>query len=156
MLLNGVIANAVVMNYTLFNMIARSTLVQNQVFGVVPKSANQRTLPGEDDIARSLGVEKLIVAKAPKNSAAEGQAYSGAFIWPTTYIAVCYLAGGEYQAGGVGRTIQWTRDTTGLFTPETYRDDRVRSNILRVRQHTAEKIIDATCCELITTSYSAS
>jgi len=156
MLKNGIIPNAVVMNYTLFNMIARSTLVQNQVFGVVPKSANQRTLPGEEDIARALGVDNLIVAKAPKNGAKEGQTFAGEFIWPTTYIAVCQIAGGEYQAGGVGRTIQWTKDTTGLFTPETYRDDRIRSNVMRVRQHVAEKIIDTTACELITTSYSAS
>jgi hypothetical protein len=156
MLKNGIIPNAVVMNYTLFNMIARSTLMQNQVFGVVPKAANQRTLPGEDDIARALNVDHLIVAKATKNGAKEGQAHAGEFIWPTTYIAVCQIAGGEYQAGGVGRTIQWNKDTTGLFTPETYRDDRIRSNVMRVSQHTAEKVIDTTACELITTSYSAS
>jgi hypothetical protein len=63
------------------------------------------------------------------------------------------VQGGEYQAGGCGRTIQWDRDTTGLFTPETYRDDSRRSNILRVRQHTAEKVIDETAGILITTSF---
>jgi hypothetical protein len=61
--------------------------------------------------------------------------------------------GGEYQAGGIGRTIQWSKDTTGLFTPETYRSDERRSNILRVRQHVAEKITDETAAELITTSF---
>ena len=100
-------------------------------------------------------MDNLYVGKAPKNGNQKGQAYSGSFVWGTTYIWVGNVAGGEYQAGGVGRTIQWDKDTTGLFTPETYRSDERRANILRVRQNVAEKIIDETAGELITTSYTA-
>lgn len=153
MLLNGQVPNAVWMSYNVYQRIRRSTLLQNQIYGVVPRSANQRMLPGEQDVAQALGVDHLFVGKAPVNGANEGAAYSGSYIWTNTYLAVGNVQGGEYQAGGVGRTIQWTRDTTGLFTPETYRDDSRRSNILRVRQHVAEKVIDATASELITTSF---
>lgn len=153
MLLNGQIPNAVWMSYNVYQRIRRSTLLQNQIFGVVPRAANQRMLPGEQDVAQALGVDYLFVGKAPVNANNEGAAYSGSFIWTNTYVAVGNVQGGEYEAGGVGRTIQWTRDTTGLFTPETYRDDTRRSNVLRVRQHVAEKVIDATASELITTSY---
>ena len=153
LLKKGITPNAIIMSANVFYRVQRSTLMQNQIFGVVPKSASQFTLPGEEDVARALGVDKLYVAKAAYNSNAKGQTFSGSFIWSDTYFAVCQIMGGEYQAGGIGRTIQWTRDTTGLFTPETYRSDERRSNILRVRQHTAEKIIDETACELITTSY---
>ena len=156
--LKGIYDNdlSIIMSQTLFNMIQRSTLMQNQIFGVVPRAAGQKSLPTEEDIAHSLGVANLFIGKAAKNANGEGQTHSGAFIWVNTYIAVCQITGGEYQAGGIGRTIQWTKDTTGLFTPETYRDDRIRSNVLRVRQHVIEKIVDPTACELITTSYSAS
>ena len=151
----GITPNAVVMSLPVFNRIRRATLMQNQVFGVVPRTANQRMLPSEQDIAEAFGVETLYVAKAPVNANAEGNnVYSGSFIWSTAYVAVCQIGSGEYEAGGVGRTIQWTKDTTGLFTPETYRDDTRRSNVIRVRQHTAEKIIDETSCELLSTSYS--
>ena len=153
LLKKGIVPNAVIMSANVFYRIQRSTLMQNQIFGVVPKSAGQFTLPGEDDVARALGVDKLYVAKAAKNGNQKGQTFSGSFIWADTYVSVCQIQGGEYQAGGIGRTIQWTKDTTGLFTPETYRSDERRSNILRVRQHTAEKIIDETAAELITTSY---
>jgi hypothetical protein len=153
MLLNGIIPNAVAMSFNVFQRIRRSTLLQNQIFGVVPKTAGQKMLPGEEDVARALGVDTLLVGKAPYNANAKGQTFSGAFVWPDTYVAVLSIQGGEYQAGGVGRTIQWSKDTTGLFTPETYRDDSIRGNVLRVRQHTAEKVIDTTCCQLITTSY---
>tara|TARA_R110000803_G_C11957939_1_gene318386 strand:+ start:408 stop:1373 length:966 start_codon:yes stop_codon:yes gene_type:complete len=153
MLKNGLIPNAIVMSANVFERIKRSTLLQNQVFGVVPKGAGQYLIPSEADIANALGVDTVYVGNAPKNSAKKGLTYNGAFIWGDTYLAVCQVAGGEYTAGGVGRTIQWTKDTTGLFTPETYRSDERRSNILRVRQHCAEKVIDETACELVTTSY---
>jgi len=153
LLKKGIVPNAIIMSVNVFNRIQRSTLLQNQIFGVVPKNAGQFTLPGEDDVARALGVDMLYVAKAAKNGNQKGQTFSGSFIWSDTYVSVCQIQGGEYQAGGIGRTIQWTKDTTGLFTPETYRSEERRSNILRVRQHTAEKIIDETAAELITTSF---
>jgi hypothetical protein len=153
LLLKGIIPNTVVMSYNVFQRARRSTLLQNQIFGVVPRGANQKLLPGAADVAQALGVQELLIGLAPKNANQKGQTYSGAFIWADTYVLVADVKGGEYQAGGIGRTIQWTKDTTGLFTPETYRSDERRSNILRVRQHVAEKIIDSTAGELITTSY---
>jgi len=153
LLKKGIVPNAIIMSANVFYRIQRSTLMQNQIFGVVPKSAGQFTLPGEDDVARALGVDTLFVAKAAYNGNQKGQTYSGSFIWSDAYISVAQIQGGEYQAGGIGRTIQWSKDTTGLFTPETYRSDERRSNIMRVRQHVAEKIIDETAAELITTSY---
>ena len=153
LMLKGIVPNAIIMSQNVFSRIQRSTLMQNQIFGVVPKSAGQFALPGEDDVARALGVDKLFVAKSAYNSNQKGQTYSGSFIWSDTYVSVAQVQGGEYQAGGIGRTIQWSKDTTGLFTPETYRSDERRSNILRVRQHVAEKIIDESAAELITTSY---
>lgn len=153
LLKSGCIPNAVVMNYDVFQRIRRSTLLQNQVYGVVPRAANQKALPGAEDIARALGVDNLYIGMCPYNANAQGQTFSGSYIWSPTYIAVMKIVKGDYQAGGTARTIQWTKDTTGLFTPETYRDDSRRSNVLRVRQHTAEKIIDVTTCQLVATSY---
>jgi hypothetical protein len=153
LLLKGIIANTVVMDYNVFQRARRSTLLQNQIFGVVPRAAGQKLLPGVEDVAQALGVKNLFVGLAPKNANQKGQTYSGSFVWSSSYVLVANIQSGEYQAGGIGRTIQWTKDTTGLFTPETYRSDERRSNILRVRQHVAEKIIDSSAGELITTSY---
>lgn len=151
---NGQLYNTGICSANVLERIRRSTLLQNQVFGVTPKSAGQSLLPSDEDIARALGLEQLLVGRAPKNANKKGQTYSGGFVWPDTYFAVGYVQGGEFTAGGVGRTIQWTSDTTGLFTPETYRDEAIRSDVLRVRSSMDEKIIDETALELITTSYS--
>jgi hypothetical protein len=153
LLKKGIIANAVIMSQDVFVYVRRTTLLQNQIFGVVPKIAGQNMLPGEQDVARALGVDTLYVAKAPYNANQVGQVFSGGFVWSYAQMVVCQVQGGEYQAGGIGRTIQWTKDTTGLFTPETYRAEDRRSNIMRVRQNVAEKIIDETAAEIVTTGY---
>lgn len=153
LLLNGIIANTVIMSQQVFVYIRRTTLLQNQIYGVVPKTAGQSMLPSEEDVARALGVDNLFVAKAPYNQNQTGQTYSGAFIWSNATLMVAQIEGGEYQAGGIGRTIMWTQDSAGLFTPETYRDNPKRSDVMRVRQNVAEKIIDSTAGWLINSSY---
>jgi len=101
LLKKGVIPNTVVMSADLYERVRRSTLLQNQVFGVTAKTAGQNYLPGESDIANAVGVDNLYVAKAAKNSNTKGQSYSGSFIWGTTYIWVGNVAGGDYQLGKV-------------------------------------------------------
>ena len=155
LLKRGILANAVVMSQDIYNRIRRTSLLQNQVYGVVPRVAGQRALPNEQDIANALGVENLFVGKAPYNTANKAATYSGSFIWNSTNIWVGQVQGGEYTAGGVGRTISWTKDSVGLFTPETYRSDERRSNVIRVRQNVAEKIIDSTAGEIVTVNVSA-
>jgi len=153
LLKKGSIPNAVIMSANVYERVRRSTLMQNQIFGVVPKSAGQYLLPGEQDMARALGVDTLYVGKAPKNTVKKGLTYTGGLVWGDTYVAVANIAGGEFSAGGVGRSIVWTKDSQ-LFTAETYRDESRRSDVLRVRQSAVAAVVDETCCELITTSYS--
>lgn len=155
LLKKGILANAVVMSQDVYNRIRRSALLQNQIYGVVPRQAGQRALPSEQDVANALGIDSLYVGKAPFNTANKAATYSGSFIWNNTNIWVGQVNGGEYTAGGVGRTISWVKDSVGLFTPETYRSDERRSNIIRVRQNVAEKIIDSTAGEIVTVNISA-
>ena len=152
LLKKGVIANTVIMNQEVFDLVRRSPLTQNQFFGVVP--SDTRRLLSEQEIAAAAGVEKVLVGKAAKNSAAKGQTFSGAFILPTTFVAVAQTAGGDFASGGVGRTIVWSEDASAPFVAESYRDEGRRSNILRVRSNRVVKVIDSTAAELITTSYS--
>jgi len=154
LLKKGVMANTVIMNQEVFDLVRRSPLTQNQFFGVV--ATDSRRLLSEVEIAQAAGVEKVLVGKAAKNSAAKGQTFSGSFIFPTTYVAVGQVAGGDFASGGAGRTIVWSEDASAPFVAESYRDEGRRSNILRVRSNRVVKVIDSTAMELITTSYSTS
>jgi hypothetical protein len=47
----------------------------------------------------------------------------------------------------------WEEDASSLFVVETYRDEPRRSDVIRVRQHTDEKVINENAGTLITTGY---
>ena len=147
----GYEANAVLMSANVFERIRRSTLLQNMFFGVI-SDVGPRLL-SEQQVAAGLGVEKVLIGRAARNTANKNLAYSGSFIIPDTKIIVANLQGGEFTAGGVGRTLVWADDAPGGFISETYRDDARRSNVLRVRMNTSEKLIDANAGVRITTSF---
>ena len=145
----GVLPNTLVMSAVVFERVRRSTKVQNQMFGVV--ATNSTRLLSEQEVAQAVGVEKVLVGRAPRNSGKKGQSYSGSFIWGDNYIALANTTGGEFAAGGFGRTILWGADSPVPFVSETYRDEARRSNILRVRQHVSEKVVDGSSIIRITT-----
>jgi hypothetical protein len=145
----GVLPNTLVMSATIFERVRRSTKVQNQMFGVVATDSTR--LLSEQEVAQAVGVDKVLVGRAPRNTAKKGQAYSGGFVWGDAHIALAFTSGGEFAAGGFGRTILWGADSPVPFVAETYRDEARRSNVLRVRQHVSEKVIDGSSIIRITT-----
>jgi hypothetical protein len=141
------------MSANVFELIRRSTLLQNQFFGVISNTGAR--LLSEAEIAAALGVQTLAVGRAAYNTANKGKSYSGSFIVPDSKIIVGQIAGGEFTAGGIGRTLVWAADAAG-FVSESYRDEARRSNVLRVRMNTDEVVIDSNAAVRITTNYSAS
>ena len=148
----GYEANCVAMSANVFELIRRSTLLQNQFFGVISDTGAR--LLTEAEIAAALGVQTLAVGRAAINSANKGKAYSGGFVVPDSKIIVGQVAGGEFTAGGIGRTLVWAADAAG-FVSESYRDEARRSNVLRVRMNTDEVVIDPNAAVRITTDFSA-
>jgi len=147
----GVLPNTLIMSMPLFERIRRSAKVQNQFFGIVP--SDQSRLLSEGEVAAAVGVDRVLVGRAPKNTAAKGQAYAGGFIWSNTYLALATTSGGDFSGGGFGRTIVWAADSPVPFVSETYRDEARRANVLRVRQNSAEKVIDGSSIIRITTGF---
>jgi len=147
----GYEANTIIMSAPVFERIRRTTKLQNQFFGVV--SDTKGRLLAEAEIAAALGVERVLVGRAAINSANKNKTYSGGFIVPNTQIIVANVQSGQFTAGGIGRTLVWSADAPGGFVSESYRDEARRSNVLRVRMNTSEKLIDANAAVRITTSF---
>ena len=152
----GVIPNTIVMSSTVLNQLKRSTLLLNAARGTRPTNAD---VVITSDTIKALvvdqGINNVFIGRTRYNSAKAGQTAVLTQCWPNTYIWVGEVQGGSPNAGGAGRTFVWNEEG-GLFVTETYRSDSHRSTVVRVRQNTAEKIIDSAAGELITTSYSAS
>jgi hypothetical protein len=147
----GVLANTLIMSMPVFERIRRSAKVQNQFFGIVP--SDQSRLLSEGEVAAAVGVDRVLVGRAPKNTAKKGQVYSGGFIWSNTYMALANTVGGDFSGGGFGRTIVWAADSPVPFVSETYRDEARRADVLRVRQNSAEKVIDGSSIIRVTTGF---
>ena len=77
----GYEANCVAMSANVFELIRRSTLLQNQFFGVISNTGAR--LLSEAEIAAALGVQNLLVGRAALNSAGKNKAYSGSFVVQT-------------------------------------------------------------------------
>lgn len=151
---NGTNPDTIVLSSTVYNRVRRGTLVQNFVAGSIGKGS-EVTVSTLAQAFADEGIRQVLVGKARYNSAKKGQAHSAANVWGNTYVWVGKSNPGAMDAkeGGAGFTLHWNAEG-GLFVTESYRDDKRRSNIVRVRQNTAEKIVDATAGTLITTQYS--
>jgi hypothetical protein len=67
---------------------------------------------------------------------------------------VGYCKGGDYSEGGAGRTLVWEADIpSGLYATETYRDEKRRSDMVRVRTNSIEKVLNGNAGQLIATAW---
>jgi len=146
----GVVANTVVMSQQVYTRIRRSTILQNYLRGNRPSDSQQ--MIRKEDVAAAFGLSQCLVGRMPYNAGKKGQAASLSQIWPNTYVWVGAVEGGDPFAGGAGRTFVWNAEG-GIFVTESYRDEQRRSDVVRVRHNTAEKVIDSTSGELITTNW---
>ena len=93
-------------------------------------------------MAQALGIEKLIVSGSVKNTANEAAAASLSPIWSNEFAMVCRVATGpDFKEPCIGRMFHWSEDGSQIGgTVETYRDETVRSDIVRVR-HDVDEIV---------------
>ncbi len=96
----------------------------------------------EAALAQVFDLEEVIVAGSAKNSANEGQVASIAPIWSNEYAMIARVCRtNDIKEPGLGRTIHWSADGSEVGGHmETYRDETVRSDVVRCR-HDVDEII---------------
>lgn len=166
----GELVNTVILSNNLWKRIRRSTLLRKYLFGDLGGS-KMVTL---DELSKAFSEANPItfeVARASYSMAKKGKAVADAdlaYVWGDDYIWVgrtdqsgdrAAVTNGDGQAGvitipdGVGSTIVWEEQANSLFVAETYRQEQIRSDVVRVRQFTAEHIFNANAGKLITTNF---
>lgn len=151
----GQMANTIIIPKAVLTRLALSTKLQAWIRGQV--EGNIERPVNAPNIAASFadfGITNVLIGKARYNSAKKGQAYSASQVWPNTHVWVGYVNPGASTPmdGGAGFTFVWNAEG-GIFVTETYRDEKRRSNMVRVRQNTTEKVTDGTSGTLIATQY---
>jgi hypothetical protein len=136
----GVEPNAVVMSKSNLDYLLENTAIKAAIGST--KDKTEAVIKGM--LSAILGVQKVIVGMAIYNSAKEGKAFVGAEVWSPTYSLIAYIPeDNDLLAPAVGRTVLWTGDSPENQTVESYREENVRSEVFRVRQHVDEVAVDA-------------
>lgn len=134
----GLLPDAVIMNRVNLLYCAKNTAIKSaiQYTGIPTLEALTRALAG------LFGVERVIVAGAVRNSAAEGATFTFANVWSSTYVHVLKRSTGSIVDPGLGRTLLWESDAPENENVQIYREEQTRSDVVRVRHHVHEKLFD--------------
>jgi len=140
---SGLKANALVINWKVFRNLRNCASVIDRISSSGAGSPSKASDVTTQMLAQVFDLEKIIVAGASKNTAAEGQAGVVAQIWSNEYAMVCRVSDSmDMRDACIGRTFHWTGDGSAIDgVIEQYRDETVRSDIIRCRFESDEVIM---------------
>lgn len=170
----GSIPDTIVLNSRLAGYVGRTTKFQNFVKGIGLFSQGAGTFIITKDVIMNafaeLGIRKVYIPFGGVDASKSRTATNISPIWSSDYIWVGKSADAENQLsvveegatdfgvdpydamGGALRTFVWNEEG-GVFVTETYRSEKRRSEMVRVRQNTDERVIDENAGRLIATSF---
>jgi hypothetical protein len=138
----GIWPNAMIINRKVFRNLRNCAQIIDRVKyqGMMDARAGNITVAA---LQQAFDLDNIIVAGSARDSALEGQSTSIAPIWSDEYAMICRVASSaDIREPCVGRIFHWGEDGSSIGgTMETYRDETVRSNIVRCRHDVDEKVL---------------
>lgn len=143
----------VVIPYPVWTRLRASTKFQNRLRGT-GLSSDTILNASTQAAAEVFGVSEVLIGRASYDSAPEGVAFAAANVWANTFIWVGNVteASSGFFGGGAAFTLNWS-EYGPVIGVSTYRDESIKSNIVRASHYTAEKVVNANAGQLITTQY---
>lgn len=147
---SGQDANTLIINQAVFENLRNCDQIVDRIAG---QGAGAPTTPTDitaEWLARCFDIERVLVAGAMYDSANEGQALSGAYVWSSEYAMLCKVdTSDNFMIPCIGRTLVWDQDGAGYEgVVETYEENRSRGMIYRVRHDVVEKDLVNEVCQL--------
>jgi hypothetical protein len=140
---SGLWANALVINRKVFRNLRNCASIIDRINSAGAGSPSKASDVTVDMLKAVFDLDHIIVAGTSKNTAKEGQAATPAQIWSSEYAMVCKVATSvDMREPCIGRCFHWSADGSSIGgTVETYRDEPVRANIVRVRHDVDEMVL---------------
>lgn len=137
---SGLMANAVILSWKRFQVLKDVVEIIDRIKYSGHQDPKRLNITMQA-LADLFGVQKLIVAGGQKNTADEGQNASLASLWPDARAMICRVAvTGDIREPCIGRSLHWGGGGSQIGgVVESYRDETVRSDIIRHRMDTDEK-----------------
>jgi hypothetical protein len=145
---------SVVVPYPVWTRIRASTKFQNRLRGA-GISSDTILNASTQAAAEVFGVAEVLIGRASYDTAPEGVAFAAGNVWANTFIWVGSVtqASAGFFGGGAGFTLNWSEYGPAIGV-STYREEAIKSNIVRASHFVAEKVVNANAGQLITTQYS--
>lgn len=144
----GTNPDTIVIPGVIYDVLIQSTLLQNFLVGSLGAGVNVN----ENTIQRAFavnGITSVVVTDSYVNQSDTG-GDTLTPIWSDDYVAVAKIGSGPLRNGGALRTAFW--DKAGpLFMASQYRDEKVKSNIIRDEMISNVIVASTKAAELITT-----
>lgn len=147
---SGLWPNALIINRKVFRNLRLCDQIVNKA-----KAQNfvnvQAGAINESILAQVFDLQHIIVAGSSKNTANEGAAAAISPIWSDEYAMLARVAEtNDVREPCVGRTFHWGEDGSQVMgTVETYRDETVRGDVVRVRHDVDEKVLYVEAAHLL-------
>ena len=145
---------AVVMSASVWTRIRASTKFQNRLRGT-GLSTDTILNASQQAAAEVFGVNSVLIGRASYDTAPEGVAFASGNVWSNSLILVGSVtqASAGYFGGGAAFTLNWSQYGSAVGV-STYREEAIKSNIVRASHYVAEKVVNANAGQLVTTQYS--
>lgn len=139
----GIWPNALIINRTVFRNLRNLDQIVDRISSSGAGNASKPSDITPQMLASVFDLDFVIVAGNYENTAKEGQDASLSQIWSSEYAFVTKVATtNDMREPCLGRTFHWAEDGSQPGgTVETYRDETVRGDVVRVRHDTDEKLL---------------
>ena len=140
---SGLWPNALIINRKVFRALRNLDEITERINSEGAGNASKPSDITAAMLAQVFDLDFVIVAGTSKNGSKEGQAATPQQIWSSEYAMVCRVAtGNDMREACIGRTFHWGQDGSSVGgTVESYRDEVVRGNVIRVRHDVDEVIL---------------
>lgn len=147
----GIIANALILTRKQFRALRVCEQVVEKIASFGAGSPIKQRDIGLDAMRAVFDLDYIIVAGGIKNTAAAGLTGTFTGIWTDEYAGVTRIAtSNDLREPCFGRTFHYGLDGSSIGgAMETYRDERVRGNIVRCRHQVQAKVLYPEAMELL-------
>ena len=152
----GIVANCLAISWKTFRNLRNCEQIIDRINAHGAGSPAKPSDVNLQMLSACFDLDYIKVGGAQYNSANEGQPPVLSPIWPnaTAVVARIALPGETFQSPAVGRTFHWGGDGSSIDgTFETYYDENLRGNKVRMRMETQELLTYPTAAQLITGVY---
>jgi hypothetical protein len=148
---SGLWPNALIINRKVFRNLRNLDQIIERIESAGAGNASKPSDITAEMLARVFDLDFVIIAGSSKNGADEGLTATPEQIWSSEYAMVCKIAtGNDMREPCIGRTFHWSADGSSIGgTVESYREEGVRGNVIRVRHQVAEVVLHAEAGHLL-------